>query len=145
MIILKIDVSLLRALLPTRALNCMGLQCVPYSPPPPQSNELNTVQMAVSFPVSQRSQEVRAELAYGDYFHSFRTSLESAEVKCLILAPRRAVHSFAAPATRTLDTHGELTVFALDCDNTPYISATETLHSAWAIICVRHVRVNPID
>ena len=39
-----------------RALNCIGLQSVLYSLSPSQSNDLNTVQMVVSLPVSQGSQ-----------------------------------------------------------------------------------------
>ncbi|KAF8480324.1 surface antigen-domain-containing protein [Russula ochroleuca] len=42
--------------------------------------------------------------------------------------------TFTAPVTRTLDTHGELSVFALDRDNTSYMSATETLRGARAVI-----------
>jgi hypothetical protein len=48
--------------------------------------------------------------------------------------------TFTAPVTRTLDTHGELSVFALDRDNTSYMSATETLRGARAVIRVRRVR-----
>jgi outer membrane protein insertion porin family len=59
---------------------------------------------------------------------------------------RRSFHAtFAAPVTRTLDTHGELSVFALDRDNTSYMSATETLRGARAVIRVRSVRVSPSD
>ncbi|KAH9055676.1 hypothetical protein EDB87DRAFT_1687992 [Lactarius vividus] len=59
---------------------------------------------------------------------------------------RRSFHAtFSAPITPTLDTHGELSVFALDRDNTSYISATETLRGARAVIRVRRVRVSPID
>jgi len=59
---------------------------------------------------------------------------------------RRSFHAaFTAPITRTFDTHGELSVFALDRDNTSYMSATETLRGARAVIRVRRVRVSPID
>ncbi|KAI0000630.1 surface antigen-domain-containing protein [Russula compacta] len=48
---------------------------------------------------------------------------------------RRSFHAtFIAPLTRTLDTHGELSVFALDRDNTSYMSATEVLRGARAVI-----------
>ncbi|KAI0252927.1 surface antigen-domain-containing protein [Lactifluus subvellereus] len=48
---------------------------------------------------------------------------------------RRSFHAtFSAPITRTLDTHGELSVFALDRDNTSYMSATEILRGARAVI-----------
>lgn len=48
---------------------------------------------------------------------------------------RRSFHAtFTAPVTRTFDTHGELSVFALDRDNTSYMSATETLRGARAVI-----------
>jgi outer membrane protein insertion porin family len=53
--------------------------------------------------------------------------------------------TFTAPVTRTLDTHGELSVFALDRDNTSFMSATETLRGARAVIRVRRVRVSTID
>ena len=57
---------------------------------------------------------------------------------------RRSFHAaFTAPITRTFDTHGELSVFALDRDNTSYMSATETLRGARAVIRVRRVRVRP--
>ncbi len=59
---------------------------------------------------------------------------------------RRSFHAtFTAPVTRTLDTQGELSVFALDRDNTSYMSATETLRGARAVLRVRRVRVSPID
>jgi outer membrane protein insertion porin family len=59
---------------------------------------------------------------------------------------RHSFHAaFTAPVTRTLDTHGKLSVFALDRDNTSYMSATETLRSARAVIRIRRVRVSPID
>jgi len=59
---------------------------------------------------------------------------------------RRSFHAaFTAPLTRDLDTHGELSVFALDRDNTSYMSATETLRGARAVIRVRRVRVSLID
>ncbi|KAH9039514.1 surface antigen-domain-containing protein [Lactarius pseudohatsudake] len=48
---------------------------------------------------------------------------------------RRSFHAtFTAPITPTLDTHGELSVFALDRDNSSYMSATETLRGARAVI-----------
>ncbi|KAN0129717.1 Surface antigen domain containing protein [Lactarius tabidus] len=48
---------------------------------------------------------------------------------------RRSFHAaFNAPLTNTLDTHGELSVFALDRDNSSYMSATETLRGARAVI-----------
>jgi outer membrane protein insertion porin family len=49
--------------------------------------------------------------------------------------------TFSAPLTRNLDTHGELSVFALDRDNTSYMSAAEVLRGARALIRVRRVRV----
>lgn len=52
--------------------------------------------------------------------------------------------TFSAPLTRTLDTHGELSVFALDRDNTSFMSATETLRGARAAIRVRRVRLHVI-
>jgi outer membrane protein insertion porin family len=56
---------------------------------------------------------------------------------------RRSFHAtFTAPVTRTLDTHGELSVFALDRDNTSYMSATETLRGARAVIRVRRASVS---
>ena len=59
---------------------------------------------------------------------------------------RRSFHAtFTAPVTRTLDTHGELSAFALDRDNTSYMSATETLRGARAVIRVRRVRVSPMN
>lgn len=59
---------------------------------------------------------------------------------------RRSFHAaFTAPITHTLDTHAELSVFALDRDNSSYMSATETLRGARAVIRVRRVRVSPID
>ena len=57
---------------------------------------------------------------------------------------RRSFHAaFTAPITHTLDTHAELSVFALDRDNSSYMSATETLRGARAVIRVRRVRVSP--
>jgi outer membrane protein insertion porin family len=53
--------------------------------------------------------------------------------------------ALTAPLTHTLDTHGELSIFALDRDNSSYMSATETLRGARAVIRVRRVRVSPID
>jgi outer membrane protein insertion porin family len=59
---------------------------------------------------------------------------------------RRSFHAaFTAPITHTLDTHGELSIFAHDRDNTSYMSATETLRGARAVIRVRRVRVSSID
>jgi hypothetical protein len=54
---------------------------------------------------------------------------------------------FTTPITpgHTLNTHGELSVFALNCNNTSYMSATETLRGAHAVIHVRRIRVSPID
>jgi hypothetical protein len=46
--------------------------------------------------------------------------------------------TFTTPIACSLDTHGELSVFALNRDNTSYMSATETLRGARAVI-------NPID
>ncbi|KAF8264104.1 surface antigen-domain-containing protein [Lactarius quietus] len=43
---------------------------------------------------------------------------------------RRSFHAaLTAPITHTLDTHGELSIFAHDRDNTSYMSATETLRA----------------
>jgi len=48
---------------------------------------------------------------------------------------RRSFHAtFTAPINRTLDAHGELSIFALDRDNTSYMSATETLRGARAVL-----------
>ncbi|KAI0040202.1 hypothetical protein FA95DRAFT_1566606 [Auriscalpium vulgare] len=48
---------------------------------------------------------------------------------------RRSFHgSFSAPLTATLDTRGEISVFALDRDNSSYLSSTEALRGVKAVV-----------
>lgn len=103
------------------------------------SRTLSSVSLPVYFAPQSATSRIRNVFGGGETFEanvSFGTKT------------RRSFNAtFTAPVTRTLDTHGELSVFALDRDNTSYMSATETLRGARAVIRVRRVRVSvsPID